>query len=144
MNAQNKNKPSNEKQLVNAILNNLDNPNWNDLFKDQGYIDNYAKIIQRNLKTSQLRRFFDEFKKIKKLIEKKQKGWEIRLWTLVPAIKYAKGRNLCPASFSTFISKGIEKILNQASDEKEKEKKMKNFINIFEAIVAFHKFHGGK
>lgn len=133
------------RETVNKILEQMikDVPDWKALFGDNGLIENLVSQNEfRNLNTTQLRKFFDEVKKVKiKLSE--SEGWsseiEPDLWKLVPSIKYAKGRGNVPESFEYFISKSVERI-SEISDMKKKEIVFMNFERIFEAIVAYHKY----
>jgi CRISPR-associated protein Csm2 len=83
-----------------------------------------------SVKTSQLRKFFGAVKKIQADFDN-SKG-EIVL--LSPKLAYAVGRNQKSKIKDLYrvLSPLIEKI-------GEDKKKFKNFINVFEAIVAYHK-----
>lgn len=95
-----------------------------------------------DLSTSQIRRFFGEMKRIQSDFKKYQDE--------VPMIKaklaYAVGRDYDnrkrrPKSKIQEFFDELERGLNAIQG---KEKHFKNFVKLVEAIVAFHKFHGGK
>lgn len=85
------------------------------------------------LTTSQLRKFFGEVK------HQQMKGYiESEFVMLKPKLAYAVGRakkNSKIKDFYDVMSDAIDKV-TQSSD---KEKAFKNFISVFEAIVAYHK-----
>lgn len=82
------------------------------------------------LTTSQLRKFFGEVKK-----QQIKKYNPVDFSLLKPKLAYAVGRTKSKDSkikeFYEVIAGAIEKV--------DSEKKFKNFIKIFEAIVAYHK-----
>jgi len=104
--------------------------------------DDYIKIVKRGgeevkvkrkiLTTSQLRKFFGEIKRLQLLGYDKAKT-DILL--LKPKLAYAVGRakdkNAKIHDFYEVITDALQYIKNQKTFE--------NFINLFEAIVAFHK-----
>ena len=85
------------------------------------------------LTTSQLRKFFGEVK------HQQMKGYiESEFVMLKPKLAYAVGRakkNSKIKDFYDVMSDAIDKV-TQSSDKK---KAFKNFISVFEAIVAYHK-----
>ena len=141
-----KDNKGNQGDLVKELLDEMkkDKPNWKKLFDDGGVID---KLTERNgefhnINTTQLRKFFEEVKNIEYRLSEKN-DWnalEADLWKLVPSIKYAAGRGNVPKSFSNFISESVEAI----SESQNKKQTFLNFERIFEAIIAYHKYHGGK
>ena len=95
-----------------------------------------GKVVQP-LTTSQLRRFFGEVKR--QQMNKEFNKTEFIL--LKPKLAYAVGRarekgQSKITDFNTVIADAIDKVTDG--------KQFKNFVNIFEAIVAYHKAAGGK
>ena len=136
----------NQGNLVKELLDEMvkDKPDWKKLFDDRGAID---KLTERNgefekINTTQLRKFFEEVKNIEYRLSE-ENNWSVigaDLWKLVPSIKYAAGRGNVPRSFSEFISKSVKAI----SESQNKKQTFLNFERIFEAIVAYHKYHEKK
>lgn len=88
------------------------------------------------LTTSQLRKFFGEVKR------QQMMGYnETSFVLLKPKLAYAVGRETNKeakiADFYNVMSKAIDLVIKE--DGKDKKMKFKNFILIFEAIVAYHK-----
>lgn len=95
------------------------------------YLTNEKDDIKNsNLTTNQLRKFFGDVKKLQ------MKGYspnEFRL--LKPKLAYAVGRAKEGNKIKDFyivLTKGIDLVDN--------EKEFKNFIKIFEALVAYHRY----
>ncbi len=87
------------------------------------------------MSTSQLRKFFGEIKRIQAL---DFKNTEVRdsILMLKPKLAYAAGRDEGKSKLGDFYKKmsiGLDSI------EPNNEKHFRNFVRIFEAIVAYHK-----
>lgn len=98
------------------------------------YIDDLKNYIKKNkdgITTSQLRNIYSELKPITDPKE---------LWKLRPKLAYVAGRS---------DKKGMKE-LAWLLDEliknigKDEEKKLENFKDFFEAVIAYHKYFGGK
>jgi len=100
-----------------------------------------------SLSTSQLRKFFGEVKRINTDFEKYQSD----LVMLKPMLAYAVGRDKKKTGtelknktrivqFEEELSKGIGYIRT----DKNQKLDFKNFVKLFEAIVAYHKFFSKK
>ena len=102
------------------------------------------------LTTGQLRRFFGEVKHIESDI-KKYKSDIIMLKLLLAYavgrdIKKTKGGNVNKTRIDAFakeITKAIDVVLEGKSDD-EIISRFKNFVKVFEAVVAYHKYYGGQ
>jgi CRISPR-associated protein Csm2 len=114
--------------------------------------ENVVKIKQLNeIKTNQIRNIFssiskqrNEFKKVKygnteedKKILEKIKG-DIIL--LKPMLAYAAGRQKSVKSYQEFMKDVIDKTVKS----KDLKSALKNFFLLSEAVIAYHKFYGGK
>ena len=112
---------------------------------ENGYADKIAHTL-RNMKTTQLRRFFGAIKLIERTIEEEnsEKAWdevEAEFYLLKPKIAYAKGRKLIPEEFYQVLKVSLNKI-NVGTNE-DKIENFKRFVKFLESIVAYHKFYGG-
>lgn len=109
--------------------------------KAKDFIPNKAKDSKENLKSTQMRRFYDELKAIErkimaeKNIEEQKRNFE-RDRPLIVMFKakavYAEKRGVAPRAFTQFIFDHVASI-NDLND-------FKGFLKVFEAVVAFHKF----
>ena len=121
-------------------------PDWKELLRDGGKVDSFAHYHLGGLKPTQLRKFFDQVRQLKDKARNKNVDWrdiEADLWMIVPTLKYAKGRKSVPDDFLHFVTKGVEAVSNGNSEE-EKRELLLNFIKVFEAVVAYHKFYHPK
>lgn len=112
--------------------------------KDLTEIENFSRNLARTtqdrdlpkpMSTSQIRRFFGAIKRIQSDFEA-LKG-EIIL--LEPKLAYAVGRDTTRTKIKLFYTE-ISPLIKDIREDKDK---FKNFVNIVEAIVAYHKAEGG-
>jgi CRISPR-associated protein Csm2 len=90
---------------------------------------NRYRILKAKLTTNQLRKFFGEVKR------QQMQGYnEADFVLLKPKLAYAVGRNDKNAKIKDFYD-----VISDAIDKVKSEEHFKNFIKIFEAIVAYHK-----
>lgn len=98
------------------------------------------KVFGAILTTSQLRRFFGEVKRQQTI------GYEESSFVmLTPKLAYAVGRakkekkgNVRYLKIEDFFMV-FEDAIKKVGNSKDKQKAFKNFISIFEAVVAYHK-----
>jgi len=129
--------------IADDLVKQIPNPNWKEIAEVDGLADRFAKekIKKKELKTNQLRKFFDDVKRIESKVRDEQK-WDViegELYKLVPTIKYAQARKLCPKQFVEFVTKSIDKVCED--DGTDKKDKLRNFTKIFEYVVAYRKYH---
>jgi CRISPR-associated protein Csm2 len=107
--------------------------------------DEWAVAFGAKLKASQMRRFYDDLKAIERKIMtgKSFQALEAnfkRDWPMVVMFKakaaYAEKRGVSPREFTQFIFDHVASIKDL--------KDFKAFLKVFEAVVAFHKFHSEK
>lgn len=100
---------------------------------DDCYVDNKSgktKSAQNKLTTNQLRKFFGEVKR------QQMSGYNQTDFVLLkPKLAYAVGR----AKQKDSKIKDFYWVISNAIDKVHDEQHFKNFIKIFEAIVAYHK-----
>ena len=88
---------------------------------------------ERNLSTSQIRSVLNE-------IQSMQRYDEHRLQLLRPKLAYVAGRHFRNAPI---IKEDFQPLMDQSIRMVNKDN-FKNFKNFVEAIVAYHRFYGGK
>lgn len=101
------------------------------------------KIKESGLTTSQIRQVFSKLKSIE---AKEYIPQRTEFMMLKPFIAYAAGRHKVKGlqELKEKITWGIDCVLDVEGDIIEEEKRFKNFCKLFEAILAYHKAHGGK
>ena len=121
-------------------LNKLSDMSVKDFADEGGYADIVAKN-SRNLKTNQLRKFFSA---VRVLEQKEILTWqevEAEFYLLKPQLAVASGRKNIPKNFYNLIMAVMRKV--DVGNDDEKLENFKIFIQFFECIVAYHKFHHG-
>lgn len=91
--------------------------------------DGGNKVTSKKLTTNQLRKFFGEVKR-----QQMRKFDRSELILLKPKLAYAVARAEKGSKIGDFYN-----VITDAIDKVQNEKEFKNFIKIFEAIVAYHK-----
>lgn len=121
-------------------LNKLSDMSVKDFADEGGYADIVAKN-SRNLKTNQLRKFFSA---VRVMEQKENLSWqevEAEFYLLKPQLAVASGRKNIPKNFYNLIMAVMRKV--DVGNDDEKLENFKIFIQFFESIVAYHKFHHG-
>jgi CRISPR-associated protein Csm2 len=123
-------------------LQNMSELDENMIAEENGYAESVAKDI-RSLKTTQLRRVFGKVKTIERNLN--ERGWDYvssDFYMLRPELAYAKARDLIPWKFFKLMDVCMKQV-DRGNDEQKKNNYAK-FVMFLEAIVAYHKYHGGK
>jgi CRISPR-associated protein Csm2 len=114
--------------------------NLNPALIDERAMD-WAKLFGENLKSTQLRRFYDEIKAIERKVvrgglQEQEASFE-RDRAFIAMFKakavYAEKRKVSPRAFTQFIFDHIASIKDLRD--------FQAFIKVFEAVVAFHRFY---
>lgn len=105
--------------------------------------DAQGKVFCNIVKTSQLRNFYSALNSIR--VKFQQDGdfterIERSLILLKPKLAYAAGRHGQLKGFRDFIVLGIDGVV----ESEKKAGALTNFFDLVEAVVAYHKFYGGK
>ncbi len=109
-----------------------------------GIGNNQGRTFSQNVKTSQLRTFYSAVNSIRVRFQEKLEfstDIERRLILLKPKLAYAAGRH--PSQLKTFQSFMVQAIDGVVNSENQ-TKALINFFDLLEAVVAYHKFHGGR
>ncbi len=98
----------------------------------------------RSIKTNQIRNVFSHINLIKTKFRNNNNAYndeiETSLVLLKPKLAYAAGRQNQIKPFQRFMFEIIDSVVRS----KHPEKAIENFFYLVEAIVAYHKFYGGK
>jgi len=128
---------------VNKVVNAIHEIQRARFFKeiDIEKVDTWGETLGRllsktvDLKTSQIRRIFGEFKKLHNDVKRGQfeRG---RVLLMKPKLAYVAGRHEEAKPLVEVLSEGVKKVIN-AED-------YNRIFQFFEAILAYHKYYGGK
>lgn len=106
-----------------------------------------AKGKEFNLiKTNQIRNFYNSIVEMKQDMKNNAADAEVysKLILLKPKLAYAAGRQTPVKGLYWFVEAAVNGIESPNEENSETFKKsMKNFFDLIESLVAYHKFHGG-
>ncbi len=101
--------------------------------------DTFGRDIARAVTTSQIRNIYGSVKKL----EMQSQLDLAQLLILKPRIAYARSRQKSLDVLATVLSRGIDAV-NEGRDDSERQERFRRFCQGFEAILAYHRAHGGK
>ena len=96
------------------------------------------QLVRDGLKMSQIRTIFTEARKIEAMWEAKPAEARPRLTMLKPKLDYQAARNKEVKVLKDVLTQAIDEV-NKASDEKERNRRFRVFMDLLEAILAYHK-----
>ena len=101
-------------------------------------------LVGNNLTRSQIRGIFTEVRKIDALWEgPRQDDAMRRLNMLKPKLDYQTSRSESVRVLRDVLSASIDEV-NKAADVKDRSARFHRFMELFEAILAYHRAEGGK
>ena len=101
--------------------------------------ENLGEALQkRGLKTAQIRKVYGAVKKIQ--MSREFDGNELVM--LKPKLAYAAARNKVVTDLKDALTQAIDQVIDQVGDDQKKF--FKNFVDFFEATLAYHKAAGGE
>ncbi len=121
---------SNGQNEVEMVIRELPSILGGDSQKLVQVADKFGEHLAKGLSTSQIRNIFGEIKKMR--VYDKDK-----LNLLRPKIAYAAGRHGGKV-------KDLQRVLDKAIQSINNEENFKMFQEFFEAILAYHRYYGGK
>lgn len=97
--------------------------------------ENLGKALERRgLKTSQIRKVYGAVKKIQMSEDFRQRQNDLIM--LKPKLAYAAARNSAVTDLKDALTQAIDQVGNS-------EERFKNFVDFFEATLAYHRAAGG-
>lgn len=104
------------------------------------------RLVKEGLTRSQIRNIFTEVRKIEALWEIDQNKALRRLVMLKPKLYYQAARQRHVQGLQDVLSEAIDYVA-EAEDTKEKKEltmRFQRFMELFEAILAYHRSKGGR
>lgn len=100
--------------------------------------ENLGKVLERRgLKTSQIRKVYGAVKRIQVNIQMNEEFSQNDLIMLKPKLAYAAARNPAVTDLKDALTQAIDRVGNNGE-------RFKNFVDFFEATLAYHKAAGGQ
>lgn len=100
-------------------------------------------LVRNNLTRAQIRGIFTEVRKIDTMWEGRQGDALRRLNMLKPKLDYQTARSESVRELRNVLIAAIDEV-NKATDEKERGILFHRFMDLFEAILAYHRAEGGR
>ncbi len=100
------------------------------------------KLVHRNLSRAQIRNIFTEVRKIEAMWGNRPADAMRRLNMLKPKLDYTAERSKEVQELKDVLNKAIDEVNAVTGDERDK--RFKRFMDLFEAILAYHRALGGR
>ncbi len=120
----------------------ITNPDRADLIVK--HADDLGRDLSKPLSTAQIRALFGEVRQIQgQMSIEHKKAWR-RLHLLKPKIAYRARRSQGQGviMLADVLVPALDEVL-KAKDEPTQKMYFKNFVEFFESILAYHRYHGG-
>jgi len=101
------------------------------------------KLVRASLTRAQIRNIFTEVRQIESLWGMNRADALRRLNMLKPKLAYQTARTPQMKDLQSVLSEAITLVSNAANDE-EKDQRFERFMDLFEAILAYHRAKGGR
>jgi len=101
------------------------------------------RLVREGLTRSQIRNIFTEVRKIEALWETKTEDALRRLIMLKPKLDYQAARQRQVKGLKQVLVEAIDAVA-EATEPEERNKRFQRFVDLFEAILAYHRAKGGR
>jgi CRISPR-associated protein Csm2 len=102
-----------------------------------------TQLVRENLTRAQIRNIFTEVRKIEALWSTKRDDAMRRLNMLKPKLDYQAARSTPVGRLRDLLIPAIDEVGKAATDE-ERDRRFSRFMDLFEAILAYHRAQGGR
>jgi len=110
-------------------------------------INQFSRDIAGDVTRAQIRQIFSKMKNIeaKGINEEKLVAQKSEFLMLKPLLAYAAGRHKKTGltNLKDALTQAIDQVSAAGNEDKEWKLRFKNFCKLFEAILAYHRAHGG-
>lgn len=100
-------------------------------------------LVRDNLTRAQIRNIFTEVRKIEAMWASRQEEARRRLNMLRPKLSYQEARSASVKRLREVLEPAIEAV-EKAPDDEERDRRFRRFMDLFEAILAYHRSLGGR
>ncbi|MFA0784982.1 type III-A CRISPR-associated protein Csm2 [Fervidibacter sacchari] len=122
----------------------LRNLKIDELVLPEGTLDQLAKHFSKSLKATQLRRVFHDIKRLEQTARRSRSEEfshiRTQLALTLPELAYAYGREVIPKEFYDFM----RSLLHPPNERFQGKEDVQRLVEILTALLAYHKFHGGR
>jgi len=115
-----------------------------ELVLPNGILDQLASHFSRTLKATQLRRVFHDIKRLEQTARRSRSEEfshiRTQLALTLPELAYAYGREVIPREFYDLM----RSLLHPPTERFQGKEDVQRLVEILTALLAYHKFHGGR
>jgi len=114
-----------------------------DLVSPNGILDQLAQHFRQTLKATQLRRFFHDIKRLEQDAIRGRGSFgrlQTQLALTLPELAYAYERGVIPQEFYDLM----RSLLYPPNERFRTKEDVRRLIEILTALLAYHKFYGGR
>ena len=101
------------------------------------------RLVRSNLRNTQIRNIFTEVRKIEAMRNQNPTAAMRRLQMLKPKLAYQAARQRQVEGLRDVLIDAID-VVEAQTDEKKRSEAFQRFMDLFEAILAYHKAEGGR
>lgn len=115
-----------------------------DLVLPDGELDKIARQLKGSLKSTQLRRVFHDLKRLEQQARRQRSKLDSHIRTQIaltlPELAYAYGRDVIPKEFYELM----KALLHPPNERFQGYEDVERLMQILTALLAYHKFYGGR
>ena len=101
------------------------------------------QLVRNNLTRTQIRNIFTEVRKVESMWESNPNDAMRRLNMLKPKLDYQTARSKEVRQLRDVLTEAIDEV-EKAATEEERDDRFRRFMDLFEAILAYHRAEGGR
>lgn len=105
--------------------------------------DTALQLVRNNLTRAQIRNIFTEVRKIDAMWEADRSNARRRLNMLKPKLDYQTARSESVKLLRDVLTQAIDEV-ERAANDTERDRRFHVFMDLFEAILAYHRAKGGR
>lgn len=102
-----------------------------------------TKLVHDNLNRAQIRGIFTEVRKLEAMWDAHPVEAIRRLNMLKPKLDYQTARIPAVKTLKDVLTQAIDEV-NKATTDEERNRRFRVFMDLFEAILAYHRAQGGR
>ena len=102
-----------------------------------------SQLVNASLTRSQIRGIFTEVRKLEAIWESRPIEAQRRLNMLKPKLDYQAARIPAVKTLKDVLTQAIDEV-NKAPSDEERNRRFRVFMDLFEAILAYHRAQGGR
>lgn len=105
--------------------------------------DTAAQLVRNNLTRAQIRNIFTEVRKIDAMWDADRANARRRLNMLKPKLDYQTARSESVKLLRDVLTQAVDEV-DRAANDTERDRRFHVFMDLFEAILAYHRAKGGR